>query len=611
VKKLIPATVTFNAHGLPVATEFDDIYFANADGLAESRYVFLQHNDLSTRWQQHPTQPFVIAESGFGTGLNLLATWQLLRQQQQPDLRLHYISFEKHPLQRQDLARALHAFPELAELAAELLAAYPAAAPGCQRCLLDGGRIVLDLWFGDILELLPQWLPTAGATVNAWYLDGFAPDKNPAMWQPQLFAAMAQSAAADCTFATFTAAGSVRRGLQQAGFVVHKHKGFGAKREMLAGRIEAAPTAVTADKVTHVTIIGGGIAAACAAHALQRQGIAVEVISSGIADGASGNAQGAVYPLLQGELSPTSEFFLAAFCYAQQFYRCYLPELWRPVGVLQLAYNQQRELRQAKITGPAAAGHYSSDTVAYWSAAQTQAHWHGLPALPSLYYPTAGWLPPRQAVPALLKSLTLQSARLTAFEPCTGGWQLTFSDGSQRQCATLLLACGGQLTELLEPFGVQLQNVRGQVSYVKANTVSASCPSVICYKGYFTPAHADQHCVGATYARQFDAASALQPRPTDDQDNLAVLADNLQQPSWAQQLQVVASRAALRNTTRDHLPIAGQLAQQLWVIGGLGSRGFTSAPLVAELIAAELAQQPLPLGADLRARLLPQRLITS
>lgn len=611
VNKPTPATVTFNAYGAPVATEFDDIYFANAAGLAESRYIFLQQNDLSTRWQQRPSQPFVIAESGFGTGLNLLATWQLLRQQGHADLRLHYISFEKYPLQRADLARALQAFPELAELTTELLASYPAAAAGCQRMLLEGGRLVVDLWLGDILELLPQWLPSAAAKVNAWYLDGFAPAKNPTMWQPELFAAMAHSAAADCTFATFTAAGFVRRGLQHAGFSVQRHKGFGCKREMLAGHIQAPTVTPATTNATTVTIIGAGIAAACAAHAIQRQGMAVELISSGIADGASGNAQGAVYPLLQGELSPISEFFLAAFAYAQQFYRCYLPDLWHPVGVLQLAFSPDRELRQANIAGPDAAGHYSADTVLWWSAQQTQAHWQALPPLPSLFYPSAGWLPPAAAVRALLAPHQLTTASVTAIEPAPSGWQLTLSDGSKRHCATLLLACGGHLRELLAPFGVTLQNVRGQVSYVQANAVSASCPSVICYKGYFTPAHAGQHCVGATYARQFDPADALQIRAADDQENLAVLGDNLQQPGWVQQLTVTGSRAALRNTTRDHMPIAGQLGEQLWVIGGLGSRGFTSAPLVAEIIAAELAQQPSPLRADLRARLQPQRLINS
>lgn len=607
MKKPTPATVTFNAHGLPVATEFDDIYFANTDGLAESRYVFLQQNDLSTRWQQHPTQAFVIAESGFGTGLNLLACWQLLRQQAHPQQRLHYISFEKHPLQRADLARALQAFPELAELAAELLAAYPAAAAGCQRMLLDGGRIVVDLWLGDLLELLPQWLPAATARVNAWFLDGFAPDKNPAMWQPELFAAMAQSGAADCTFATFTAAGFVRRGLQQAGFAVQRHKGFGAKREMLAGHLTQAPAARPTPPAK-VTIIGAGIAAACAAHALQRQGIAVEVISSGIADGASGNAQAAVYPLLQAELSPIAEFFVAAFAYAQQFYRCYAPQLWQPVGVVQLAFNHEREVRQQKI---ASAGHYSLETVRYFSPLQTQAHWQQLPALPSLYYPGGGWIPAAELVPWLLQSVPQRQATLTELKRTTHGWQLHFADGSQQHCETLLLACGGAMKALLEPFAVPLQNVRGQVSYVPATSSSASCPSVICYKGYFTPAQHQQHCVGATYARQFDEASGNQLNPADDSENLAVLADNLRQPSWATQLTAVGGRASVRNTSRDHMPVAGCIAEQLWVMAGLGSRGFTSAPLLAEVLAAELAQQPLPLRAGLRQRLEPQRLIAT
>lgn len=607
VKKPTPASVTFNAHGLPVATDFDDIYFANADGLAESRYVFLQQNDLSTRLQQHPMPTFVIAESGFGTGLNLLATWQLFRQQARPGLRLHYISFERYPLAREAMQRALQAFPELAELSAELLAAYPAAAPGCQRFSLEHGRITVDLWLGDILELLPQWLPSAAGRVDAWYLDGFAPDKNPAMWQPQLFAAMATSAAATCSFATFTAAGFVRRGLQQAGFTVQRLKGFGHKREMLAGHMTSSRPPAPASP-QQVTIIGAGIAAACAAHALQRRGVGVEVISTAVADGASGNAQGAVYPLLQGELSPISAFYLAAFGYAQHYYRQYLPALWQPVGVLQLAFNDERERRQRKIAGTEADRNYSDDTVQYLSSSQTQALWAELPALPSLYYPSAGWLPPPQAVATLLADSNHIKATVTAMKRNADGWLLQLHDGRQLQRSQVLLACGGDLRKWVEPYGLTLQNVRGQVSYVAANTLSAQCPMVVCYKGYFTPVYQGQHCVGASYARQFDEATASQLQEGDNAENLAVLRDNLQHPEWAQQFAITGARAALRNTTHDHMPVVGQLSEQLWICGGLGSRGFTSAPLLAEIFAAEVCGEPVPISADLRQRLQPQRL---
>ncbi len=612
-----PAQITFNEFGLPVSTAFDDIYFTNEDGLAESQYVFLQHNDLPGRWQTHPRTRFVIAESGFGTGLNLLATWQLLLQQAPPSLQLHFISFEKYPLQPADLARALSHFSELKPLADELIAVYPPAEAGCHRCLLADGRITLDLWFGDIHEQLPQWLPGAEDQVDAWFLDGFAPDKNPQMWQPELYQAMASSAAPGSTFATFTAAGAVRRGLQQAGYSVSKVPGFGRKREMLTGRWRAEEEP-SGDPVADepVLVIGGGIAAATMAHALKRRQRKVKVLTADIADGASGNPQGAVYPLLHAEISPLTEFYLSAFSYATGFYQRYCPQSWHPTGVLQLAYTEERAQRAAKIAG----GNdtlYSSATVRWLSPEQTRACWQQLPACPSLFYPAAGWLSPAAVVRQLFDGVDVESGlNLQSIEKLPDArWRLRFVDGSEHTARQVVLALGAGLNALVEPFGINLQNVRGQVTRVAATTASESCPAVICYKGYFTPAADGQHCVGATYARQFSASEARQNRERDEQENLATLQDNLQQ-DWTRGLRPTANRTSLRNTTRDHMPLAGKLDTGLLVFGGLGSRGFTSAPLLAELLAAELltaegAGEPLPLAADLRRRLAPARLQTT
>lgn len=603
----IPSTaqIHFNPEGLPVATTFADIYFNPGDGLAESRYVFLQHNDLPARWQQHPRPTFVIAETGFGSGLNLLACWQALRQHAPSELRLHFISFEQFPLPAEVLPQIHQHFPELAALSRELCAAYQPTHQGCQRLLLDGGRVVVDLWLGDLLEQLPLWLPGALGRVDAWFLDGFAPDKNPRMWQPELYHAMAQSAQQTATFATFTAAGAVRRGLQAAGFHVERRKGFGHKREMLAGHISASSP--LSAPPSRVTVIGGGIAAACAVIELQARGLRVEWLSPALADGASGNAQGAVYPLLQVEESPTSQLFLAAFAYAQQFYRNYCPQLWQPVGVLQLGFNAERQQRQQKI----ADGRYSKAMVEGLSASATQQLWPALPPLPSLHYPQAGWLPAAQVVAHLQQQSGLTPtviAPITALHMTTEGYQLHTQDGQRLQRPCLVLALGAGLQPLLQQGGWRSQNVRGQISQVAANAVSAGCPKVICYKGYFTPAWQGQHCLGATYARRFREEDARQPRQADDEENLALLQDNLAAVPWTTALTLQGSRAALRHTTHDHLPLLDQLDQQLWVFGGLGSRGFTSAPLLAALLAAELAQTPLPLSADLRRRLSVARL---
>ncbi|WP_055438346.1 bifunctional tRNA (5-methylaminomethyl-2-thiouridine)(34)-methyltransferase MnmD/FAD-dependent 5-carboxymethylaminomethyl-2-thiouridine(34) oxidoreductase MnmC [Pseudidiomarina woesei] len=620
VKAPDKANIRFNEFNLPVSTEFDDIYFNNEDGLAESRYVFLQHNDLPERWQTHSYSVFRIAESGFGTGLNFLASWALFAEHAPSTMRLHFVSFEKYPLAPADMARALQHFPELAAYAKVLINALPSPHAGCHRLQFDDGRVTLDLWYGDIHDQLPQWLPHATNTIDAWFLDGFAPDKNPQMWQPELYNAMAQSCREHGSFATFTAAGAVRRGLQEAGFAVAKVKGFGRKRDMLRGVVTTAQTqpaphvhGTNGSATVPITIIGGGIAAACLAWSLCRRGFRVELLTTGLANGASGNAQGAVYPLLHAELSPLSEFFLGAFDHARQFYQQH-SSFWHETGVVQLAFNATRQQRHDKII---ASGIYHESLVRELDSAATQALWNALPAQPALLYPRAGWVPPEKLVQQLFAACG-NELRVTTCAPITAmklereGWQLSAADGSHYHAHTVIVAAGAGSNALLAPWQLNFQNVRGQVTQVQATDVSSSCNLVVCYKGYFTPPTNGLHCVGATYAREhagieFDAQQQQPTNNADRTENLATLQDNLQQP-WTAQLTAVSDRAALRHTTRDHLPACGWLTDNLGVLGGLGSRGFTSAPLCAEILVGQWLHEPLPLGASLLARLAPQRL---
>lgn len=599
-----PAQVVFNEFGMPVATEFDDIYFSNDNGLAESRYVFLDQNDLPQRWQNHPRARFVIAETGFGTGLNVLALIQRFLDTAPSHLHLHIVSFEKYPLQVPDMQRAHEQFPELATLAAELRHLYPAPEPGCHRRLLAAGRITLDLWFGDLLELLPQWLPHGRGTVDAWFLDGFAPDKNPQMWQPELYQAMAKAAAPGSTFATFTAAGTVRRGLQAAGYQVLKVTGYGRKREMLRGTINGQQVGPSTT-AKRVVIVGAGIAAAAAVAACQARGWDVQLVSSGIADGASGNPQAAVYPLLHAQRSPLAEYFVAAFGYAHNFYHQHTAHQWHPCGVLQLNFTAERAHRAVKI-----AREYSSELVQLWSPEQVQAHWAALPAHSALWYPRAGWLAAAATVQALLTSTQCTIATVNRIVPnASSGWTLhTDASAPTIEADVVIIAAGAGLPELTKDWQLQFQNVRGQVTLVDSNATTVQCPSVVCYKGYFTPALESQHCVGATYARHFTTTEATTNSTQDMQQNLATLADNLAPQDWPTQLLPLSNRTSVRNTSRDHLPVVGELAPGLAVIGALGSRGFTAAPLAAEILASQWADEPLPISEAMRQRLLPQRL---
>lgn len=218
------AEIGWNPDGVPVSRRFDDPYFSLENGLAETRHVFLDGNDLPARF----APGFHIAELGFGTGLNFLTAWAAWRQAGIAG-PLRFTSFEAFPMTGADMGLALSAFPELAPLSDELIAAW---TPGARNLRLDGADLTVIQ--GDARQSLPEWQDKA----DAWFLDGFAPAKNPEMWTDALMAEVARHTAPGGTCATYTAAGFVRRALAQAGFTVERRPGFGRKRHMTAGRME-------------------------------------------------------------------------------------------------------------------------------------------------------------------------------------------------------------------------------------------------------------------------------------------------------------------------------------------------------------------------------------
>lgn len=222
------AHLEWTDQGLPLSTQFDDLYFSRDSGIEESRYVFLQHNNLAERFAK--ASHVTIGETGFGTGLNFLCAWQL-RDQLQSNCALRFISVEKYPLTLADLTRALALWPELKVYARQLLRHYPKHLIGWHKIEIAEAKVELLIYFGEAL----QGFQETDTKVDAWFLDGFAPAKNPQMWTPQLFKQIARLSYPGTRFATFTAAGAVRQGLADAGFSVQKVKGFGRKRHMLTG----------------------------------------------------------------------------------------------------------------------------------------------------------------------------------------------------------------------------------------------------------------------------------------------------------------------------------------------------------------------------------------
>ncbi len=216
--------------GAPKSKEFDDVYFSADDGLAESEYVFLDGNRLPRKWQQE--DHFVICETGFGTGLNFLAAWKRFEETTKPHQRLDFMSFEKYPLDVEEIATHLQPWRSFFKgHLQKLLQLYPPLLPGFHRVVLSE-RITLTLIFDDVNVALPQ----LEARVDAWFLDGFKPSTNPEMWSETVFQNMTRLSHEGTRLSTFTAAGQVRRGLESAGFSVEKMQGYGRKRDMIIGR---------------------------------------------------------------------------------------------------------------------------------------------------------------------------------------------------------------------------------------------------------------------------------------------------------------------------------------------------------------------------------------
>ena len=215
----------------PYSIDFNDVYFSSENGLQETEYVYIDKNNLVERFKNLNTSTFTIIETGFGTGLNFLAIANCWLEFAPNNAKLQFISIEKHPLNLGDLIKSHRLWPQFSTVSQELIQQYQTLKHGCNNFIMAAGRIHIALWVCDVKEALA----TINQTANAWVLDGFAPAINQDMWSQKVFEHIARLSQLDTSFATFTSAGHVRRGLQTVGFKCTKHVGFGKKREMLSG----------------------------------------------------------------------------------------------------------------------------------------------------------------------------------------------------------------------------------------------------------------------------------------------------------------------------------------------------------------------------------------
>ena len=662
------AQVHFNESGTPVADHFDDVYFSNDSGIDETQHVFVAGNDLIERWQQWRNPTFVIAETGFGTGLNFLVAMHAFNEfkaanPDHPLRHLYFITTEKFPLPQKDMQRALEAFPALKAEADALSTLYPMGLEGCHRLHFDGHSTTLDLWIGDVHELLPQWHSPVEGLIDAECLDGFAPSKNPDMWTDALFSQMARLSKTGTTFGTFTAAGIVKRGLAGVGFTIKKRNGFGRKRDMLTGvfsqdnenvqhklRLPTGPYYRYAnsniDKTSKVAVVGSGLAAATACLALVKRGISTTLYFEGdtLASGASGNPQGGFYPQLHSEASIASRIQAHSFLYARQAYdqtieytkANNLTDVAHDFcGVIQLSFNEKVAERQSKL---AAADVWPEALIKPVDSKEVSDIANLALPYSGLYIGLGGWLSPPQLVTAMIEE-ALQCGKLElkpnhtyvsheAIETTKQRVQIRFNLGSSESeevitADHLILALGAGAVNASDFDSLSLRPVRGQVEAIPTQMPIEQLNTVLCHKGYMTPALDGRHALGSTYVKN-DLSTDV--RSDETETNLATHEQALANTSIVQALQHDGkARAATRLGSPDHQPVVGalhdfdSLKEDYAMLGVgkpltsapvlpnsvvstltcLGSRGLTTAPLMAEVLVSSLCKEPLPLSNDL------------
>ncbi|WP_223462451.1 MULTISPECIES: bifunctional tRNA (5-methylaminomethyl-2-thiouridine)(34)-methyltransferase MnmD/FAD-dependent 5-carboxymethylaminomethyl-2-thiouridine(34) oxidoreductase MnmC [unclassified Pseudomonas] len=642
------AQLDWDDQGRPYSRVFDDVYFSDQSGLDETRYVFIEQNRLAERFAALPEGGrLVIGETGFGTGLNFLCAWQVFEQHAAAGARLHFVSVEKYPLSPADLQRALALWPELKVFADQLLAQYVAIHQGFQRLTLDNGRVTLTLLIGDALEQLPQ----LDARIDAWFLDGFAPAKNPDMWTAELFAELARLAAPGASISTFTSTGWVRRLLNAAGFKMKRTPGIGHKWEILRGEFLGWPQDVPApvpDKPwfarpaqltgeRQALVIGAGLAGCASAASLAARGWQVTVLErhDDIAQEASGNPQGVLYLKLSAHGTALSQMIVSGFGYTRRL----LEHLqrghdWDDCGVLQLAFDAKEAERQVQL-----AAAFPADLLHLLDQPEAQAVAGIGLAQGGLFYPEGGWVHPPalcqwQAAHPRIQLLTHRDA--LELRKVDDQWQAWNGERLLASAPVVVLAGAAEIRRFPESAELPLKRIRGQITRLGQTPQSQALSTVVCAEGYVAPARLGEHTLGASFDFKSDD---LTPTTAEHLGNLTMLEEishDLVERLQADKLapESLQGRAAFRCTSPDYLPIVGPLADTqafaqayaalgkdarqvpdvecpwldgLYINSGHGSRGLITAPLSGELLAAWLDNEPLPLPRSVAEACHPNR----
>ena len=520
---LEPETLERDAAGRPWSSRYDDVYGSRDGPIGQARQVFLAGNGLPGRWAGQ--RQFVILETGFGLGNNFLASWQAWRQDPQRPQRLHFVSLELHPLRAADM-NALAAQgtaeddAELRALRRQLAAAWPAPLAGIHRLAFDGGRVILSLCLGEATQLAHQ----LRGGVDAYYLDGFAPERNAALWAPELLKALARLAHPQATVATYTCARAVRDALEALGFAMEQVPGYQRKREMLRGqytprwkrrRVDPAP--VYAGE-RHALIVGAGLAGACTAHALLERGWRVTVLeqADGVAAAASALPAGLLHPLLSADDNLAARLSRAGFRYSRQLLAASAAlqdpaaPLWAPCGVFQQAPSSAAlQALQAQLQRDG----WPPDYALARDAGDMPPLLGLQPRRGGVWFAQGGIVSAQRWCRLLLQArangrdgsgLRVHTGvRVLGAERDPQGWRVRDARGQCYAAPVLILANGAAMASMAGKAGLQpaaLEQIGGRLSLL-APPALAQLRAGLCGDGYLVPPLLGGAAAGASYER--------------------------------------------------------------------------------------------------------------
>lgn len=573
----------------PISQRFDDIYFSLQDGLAETNHVFLKGNHLPERFIGRDR--FTIAETGFGTGLNFLSVWTEFERVAEPNAVLDYISFELYPLSAAEIQKALSHWSDAFDGRLEqMVAQYPLRIPGWHRVDFSVGgrvRVRLTLVFDDVNLAMPRMVAPRG--VDAWFLDGHAPAKNPQMWSDIVFTNMARLSAPGATLASFTAAGVAKDGLRRVGFEIQKTRGYGRKRDMIVGSFAGSATASITATPRRVAILGGGLAGTACAAALRLRNIdhVIFEVADHLASGASGNPAGIFNPRFSAERNAQSDFYSSAFANAARVLRAH-PSL-KQCGSLHLVSDEDKARRFQSCLNNWG---WHSDHMQFLDQDAVSAVAGIALDTEALYLPDSGQVSPRD----LCRDWAGDSE-------CR--FSTTFDSGHQGDFDAIIYANGAGVKGLDALSWLPVETVRGQIITARATPASAQLKANLCYGGYIGAAMAGQHVVGSSFQKWLSDTEIRAEDTADILDKLHNVAPDVALHD------VTGARAALRCASQDRFPVIGAVPDfpNAYLSTAHGSHGIISALTGANLLADLLDSSPISLPEDSVSALSPQRFL--